>query len=135
MKNNWRPDGIGVSQGGDVGGDIQAADSYDIRFIHPDLPRAVITVWVYPVVRSDEQFDHDPPAGPFMIQVQTEYTICDDPKRPGDTEEWADADYEDLPAEYASLRSAERDAARIADQFDARKRLPARNWDGEVFRR
>jgi hypothetical protein len=134
MGNKWRPDGTGVSGGGDVGGDIQAADSYDIRFIHPDLPRAVITVWVYPVVADEKQFDHDPPDGPFTIQIQTEYTICDDVRDPGSTEEWADARYEDLPAKYASLRSAERDTARIADQFAAGKRLPARNWDGEVFR-
>jgi hypothetical protein len=130
MSGKWKPDGTGITSGGEVGGDIQAAGSYDIRFIHPDLPRAVITVWVYPVVDPDDgDFK-----GPFTIQIQTEYTICDDVRNPGSTEEWADARYEDLPAKYASLPSAERDTARIADQFAAGKRLPARNWDGKYFR-
>ena len=130
MKNNWHPDDTGVSGGGDVGGDIQASDSYDIRFVNPDLPRAVITVWVYPVADPDDgDF-----AGPFTIEIQTEYTICDDPKDPGSTEEWADARYEDLPAKFASLRAAEKAALAHARHYASGKRLPARNWNGEVFR-
>jgi hypothetical protein len=131
MKNNWKPDGTGVMNGGDVGGDIQVADSWDIRFVHPDLPRAVITVWVYPVAEDPEtQWE----TGPYKVDVQAEYTICDDPRNPGDTEEWADARYETEPGEHADLPAAERAARKIADQFAAGRRLPARNWDGKYFR-
>jgi hypothetical protein len=105
MSRNWwtRVDPR-VAPAGDVGGDGQLSEAYGARFWHPlaDGRFAVID-------RAFYVADHG--GGP-VLECQTEYLICRDWQRPGDTEERSDARYEehrDHPAtEAAAKRAAER---------------------------
>jgi hypothetical protein len=76
----WQADGRGVLDGGTCGGDIQAGNSYAVRFIRPDLPGSMITVTFYPVA--------DCPPG-FVVERQVEWLVCEDPADPGGTEVWS----------------------------------------------
>lgn len=117
----WKPVPPGVCQGPDVGGDIQAGDSWDIRFWRDDRRRAVVTVWIYPV-----QYDDRPG---YRVQVQTEITICTNRADPGNTERWADAFYYDRPAVHEKLSEAEDAARELAGQYAA-GRVHVTSWDG-----
>lgn len=117
----WKPVPPGVCQGGDVGGDIQAGDAWDIRFWRDDQPKAVVTVWVYPVQYADRPG--------YRVQVQTQLTICTDRQDPGSTEEWADAFYRDEPAVHKKLGEAERAARSLAEWYAAGC-VHVTGWDG-----
>jgi len=117
----WKPVPPGICQGGDVGGDIQAGDAWDIRFWRDDRPRAVVTVWIYPV-----KYDDRPG---YRAQVQTEITICADRTEPGSTEEWADAFYYDDPVVHKKLGEARRATRELAEQYAA-GRVHVTDWDG-----
>lgn len=117
----WKSVPPGTCQGGHVGGDIQAGTAWDVRFWRDDQPKAVATVWVYPV-----KYDDRPG---YRVQVQTELAICADRNEPGSTEEWADAFYRDENGVHKSLRDAERAARLLADRYAAgREHVTA--WDG-----
>jgi hypothetical protein len=109
----------------EAGGDIQAGDSWDIRFWRDNRPNAVVTVWVYPV-----QYDDKPG---YRVQVQTEATICADRNDPGNTEQWADAAFRDEPAVHGKLRNAERAARDLAGRYAA-GREHVIDWDGRDTR-
>jgi hypothetical protein len=125
MTARWRSVERRPRVGPDVGGDIQAGDSWDIRFWRDDRPQSVVTVWIYPV-----QYQNQPG---YRVQVQTEVTICTDRNRPGDTERWADAVYRDEPGEHRNLKDAGRAARALAERYAA-DRAHVTNWDGQSTR-
>ena len=85
-RSPWHPDGGGVTDGGDdCGGDVQAGNSYAVRFIRPDLLGSLITVTFYPV--------EDCPPG-FVVERQVEWLVCTDPADPGSTEIWSGYAYD-----------------------------------------
>lgn len=117
----WKSVPPGLCPGGDVGGDIQAGDAWDIRFWRDDQPKAVVTVWVYPVQRDGQRH--------YRVQAQTELTICTDRGDPGSTEEWADAFYYDEPGTHDTLSGAEQAARELAERYAA-GRVHVTSWDG-----
>jgi hypothetical protein len=126
----WTPEIPQISRGGDVGGDIQIGESWQLRFWNDTVPDGVIDVFIYVIDHALKTF---PPEGPseFGLQVQSEFTVCRDRTRPGDTEEWSDATYDDLPERYPGPQTAEVAARKLAAQYAAWKE-PA-NWDGEPW--
>lgn len=109
IDGSWQQDGSGVVDGGDIGGDIQAGNSYSIRYVRQDLPGSLITVTFYPV-----QYDGSEP-GEWSIQRQTEWLVCEDPADPGGTEIWSDGDYQDVACVDAdSVEVAEWEARDLA---------------------
>jgi hypothetical protein len=125
MAAKWRPTERRPRPGPDVGGDIQAGDSWDIRFWRDDRPHAVVTVWIYPVKYGSKPG--------YRVQVQTEATICTDRNDPGGTEAWADAVYRDEAAVHGNLREAERAARELAGRYAA-GREHVTGWDGRSMR-
>lgn len=91
----WRPHGT-VSVAGDIGGDIQAGEAYEKRFIHPKFAGRLVVVAVYPVF-GDGSNPMPPDVTVISLQVQIEYMICRDVDDPGSTEEWADYRYMSVP--------------------------------------
>lgn len=77
-----------VGPGGDCGGDIQAGDAYNARWLQPraDGGTAMVTRSYY-VADNDEA---------TYLECQTEYLVCSDPDDPGGTEVWADYRYREL---------------------------------------
>jgi hypothetical protein len=121
----WKPDGSGIRPGGDCGGDRQRGGSYSLRFRHPDLPGAVIIRTAY-AAESEYQ------PGEFFVQVQTEWILCTDPERPGDTETWSRAGYEDRDRTWATAGEAEADArGRVLG--DVAGDAYCLNWEGEPW--
>ena len=122
----WRPDGTGIQPGGDIGGDIQASDSYSVRFRHPDLPNAVITCTAY----AAEDADRNP--GEFFLQVETEYLTCTDPSDPGGTETWSDVTYDEEDGRIWDTAGEAEEAARqrAAEELGDADSL---EWDGEPW--
>ncbi|SRR6266496_3703138 len=119
----WQPDGRGVQPGGHAGGDIQAGDSYSVRYVRPDLPGSLITRTAYPV-----EYDHLP--GEFVIQIQTEWLVCTDPRDPGGTEIWSDYAYDDEGCPiYGSAAEAERAARRAASAMLGEAGI--HDWNGQ----
>jgi hypothetical protein len=118
----WRPDGTGVTSGGDCGGDDQRGGSYSVRFVRDDLPGSMITVSFYVIER-----------GPWRYGVdhKTEWMVCADPANRDDTEIWSDESYDAATDEvYTSpvtARAEARDLAQSAlDDADAYA-----DWDGQ----
>ena len=104
----WQADGTGVQPGGDIGGDIQAGDSYSVRYRRADLPGSMITWTAYPV-----EYDNCP--GEFVVQTQTEWLVCEDPSDPGGTEIWSEVSCKDDDgAIYDSAADAEAAACEAA---------------------
>jgi hypothetical protein len=123
----WQPDGTGVQPGGDIGGDIQAGDSYSVRFRNPGLPHAIITYTAYPAGESG------PDSGEFYVQAEIESLTCTDPADPGGTETWSEVEYPP-PGDgwYDSVAEAEEAARKDAASYlDYAYCL---DWDGEPFR-
>lgn len=131
MNSPWHPDGHGVTIGGDVGGDIQAGDSYEVRFVRDDMPGSLITVNVYAV---EPHFVGEPgPKGAgreYAIQTQTEYLVCADPSDPGGTEIWSEVEYEDWVLAYETLAEADQ-AARQSAEGERAHGVAAKEWDGK----
>lgn len=106
--SEWRADGTGVVSNGDCGGDIQAGDSYSVRYIRPDKPGSLITVTFYPV-------EYDELPGELAVQRQVEFMVCEDPSDPGGTEIWSDCLYDDVSYKVIDTAAeAEQDAREFA---------------------
>lgn len=137
MNNNvWYVVEPKMSEGGDVGGDIQAGPSHHLRFWNDALVNCVIDVHVYATARTDDNWDvpgeWPKNASGFGVQVQSEFCICGDRDEPFDTEEWSDATYENLPDEVTSLEDAKRLAGHLAREYaDGHVRAPT--WDGLIW--
>jgi hypothetical protein len=120
----WKAVEPGVCPAGDVGGDMQAGEAWDIRFWHVDRPGAVVTVWVYPV-------KHESRPG-YQVQALTQLTICTDRAEPGATEEWADTFSRDDPAVHSSPALAGTAARELARRYAAGQ-VHVTSWDGETW--
>ncbi len=119
----WQPDGSGVQPGGHVGGDIQRGESFNVRYVRPDLPGSMITRTAYPV-----EYDHLP--GEFVVQIQTEWLVCTDPRDPGGTEIWSDCAYDDEGAPiWSSAAEAEGAARRAASEMLGEAEI--HDWNGQ----
>lgn len=109
----------GPSRNGAHGGDRQASESWSRRFVRK-LPRAlfaVIDVDIY-LVQDDD--------GPVTLERETNYTLCTNPRRPGETEEWVDIRYS--PVDWQGTPT-ERDARAACAAVKARELT----WDGRPF--
>lgn len=97
--DTWTEDSIGLCEGGDVGGDLQASDSYERRFaiMLDNGEFAVLSFTGY------WAFDELPPVGvdynqnklPRNITVQVHYSHCTDLEDVGSSEGYADVRYWD----------------------------------------
>jgi hypothetical protein len=119
----WVPDGSGVLSGGDVGGDVQASDSWSVRFVPKAEPddglHGLITEYWYAEAMDD---------GTFGVTCQIEYMVCTDVEDPGGTETYAETDY-DTGADVRAYETAE--AAGTAAQYQAKQSTPdGYAWDG-----
>lgn len=128
MEVKWMEDGTGVQPGGDVGGDAQDGQSWSRRFVHPDVPGALINVYVYA--------SHDNPSRPgleWSAALQVEYMLCTDTADPGGTEVWADYLYRTLRMGYPSRAYAETAARRVLEEFPAASEAAKvyMGWGGE----
>lgn len=47
MKLAWQIDEMGVTEAGDVGGDVQVGGAWEARFVNPDSPRCMVVVTVF----------------------------------------------------------------------------------------
>jgi hypothetical protein len=123
----WQPDGTGVQPAGDIGGDIQAGDSYSVRFVNPGLPHAIITYTAYPAGESG------PDSADFYVQAEIESLICEDPADPGSTETWSEVEYHrpDDEAWYGTVTEAEEAARRAAARY--LEYAGYLDWNGEPF--
>jgi len=125
----WEQHGEIVRDAGDVGGDEQVGESSSMRFVNPDLPGRVITIYAYPVGVNHlgEDGDQIKVTG---IQSATEFMICTDVDNPGDTEIWSDYTYVDeVIRPFAELEAAERTAAGLLALADPKNI----DWNGEPF--
>lgn len=113
----WKRQGH-VQRGGHVGGDVQATESFSVRYTHTSRPGAVVDVYFYGVEDS----------GGFRVEAQIEHIVCEDPRRPGDTELWSNADYSRGRDRYRTAKDAEM-AARVAAE---RHRASDIRWDGRA---
>jgi hypothetical protein len=122
MNSPWHPDNHGVTAGGDIGGDIQAGDSYEVRFVRDDMPGSLITVTVYAVYWDENR--------EYATQTQIEWMVCGDPADPGGTEIWSDVVYDDGALVYDKLEQADH-AAREAAENELAHGAGAQGWDGQ----
>jgi hypothetical protein len=119
----WQPDGTGIQDGGDCGGDIQAGNSYSVRFTRRDMPGSLVTITFYPV-----EYDNCP--GEFVVQRQIEWMVCRDPRDPGSTEIWSDVEYDDVSDTVSgTVAGAEREACGKATY--ALGTADEIKWDGQ----
>jgi hypothetical protein len=128
----WIPDGTGVFEDdGQPGGDRQATKAFSIRYINDgfpggDPPGRVATVYFYGV---DTGAQIGEPTGTYRVECQIEKTVCRDPQHPGDTEEWADVEHEDVPGPvHTSWQAAEKRARELAYQHNTMWL----KWDGRA---
>lgn len=117
---NWDSDRK-ILSGGDIGGDHQAGGSYSLRYHLASDRTRIVTVYTYPVEKS---------RGRFQVEIQIEYLVCTDPRYPGDTERWANAEYENPPSEFRSLKKASDYAATLIRGHRARDIT----WNGKAPR-
>lgn len=114
---------------GDAGGDIQVGEAYDRRFLHPDKPGRVLTVYVYGVAYENDAIEGGLEYG---IEEMIERLACRDTDDPGGTEEWScDPQYTAIDG-YATLRNPE-EAERAAKKHLAKLDAGDLSWNGEKF--
>ena len=118
----WQAEAAGVVPGGDTGGDLQAGESFSVRFRRSDRPFAVLTRTACPC--------QDGRRGRFFVQVQTEFLVCAEPFDPGGTEIWSDMSLTDLPRAYRTASQAETAARDVAEEMLRDASLHV--WDGRV---
>jgi hypothetical protein len=135
MTTPWTRVEPAVAPGGDVGGDLQATESYSVQFLPGWEPadglHAMVTAYFYgayedPVTRPAGA----PPEG-FWVQQQTEFLICQDLDDPGGTEAWSDYRYYDWAARFPTAKEADRAARELAEQASETVAL---GWDGRATR-
>jgi hypothetical protein len=130
IETAWKDDGLGVTQAGDVGGEIQVGEAYSRRFVHSRLAGRAITVEAYGV--QGDATTPDIPEGVIRLQVRTELVVATDPDDLGGTEVWSDYEYSDLPehfdVDYTSVEAAETAARIYLRQLDPALHF---NWDGK----
>lgn len=119
----WKPDG-GIGPGADAGGDCQVGEAYDVRFLHPKIHGALVTVYAYAA-----EYDNNP--GEFLVQVQTEFLTCKDPADPGGTEKWSDTTYQNEDRIWGTLAEAGAAARRTAEKI--LKSAARVEWGGEEY--
>lgn len=82
--------------GGDVGGDLQASESFNRRFVYkpqPDVAEFHVLDFTAYWAIDNVNGDADDPSEPRGITVQVGYYVCTDPEDSGGTETWADYRY------------------------------------------
>ena len=117
----WAADGTGVQPGGDAGSDVQAGESYSVRYRRADRPGAMITRTAYPARVPGRPRE-------FFVQVETEWLVSIDPQDPGGTEIWSEYAFDDEPEIYLNAAEAEEAAVRVATGLLADS--CSQNWDG-----
>jgi hypothetical protein len=122
--DGWQPDGTGVVSAGDIGGDIQAGNSYSLRYVRADMPGSLITVSYY-----GAEYDECP--GEFIVQRQVEWMVCEDPADPGGTEIWSDVAYDDVTEMYLDTAGEADAEARQCVEEDAADGSGYFGWDGQ----
>lgn len=114
---HWRPDGTGLQPGGAVGGDVQATDSFSVRYTRSDRAGAVVTVYFYGIDREHR----------YAVETQIETVVCADPRDPGGTEQWSEVTYRVTDGQrFTTPHEAELHARALAEQHTGA--LIA--WDG-----
>jgi hypothetical protein len=109
MSDNWRPDGLGIVCGGEPGGDDQVGKAFSVRFRHTHRPGAMISQTAYAMsVAGDCE-------RPFLVRVEIDWLVSDDPEDLGSTERWSDC-YSYNAQSYRTVAEAERAARRLARQ-------------------
>lgn len=95
-----------VMEGGDVGGDLQISEVYEVRWYRQlvDGRFALVSRRYYVSAPSPHRFKADD----LFIECQTEYLVCTDLDDPGGTEDWSRYVYRDVvePVDSASNESA-----------------------------
>lgn len=127
--DGWHPDGTGVENAGDVGGDIQVGPAWSVRYVNDAKPRSLITTSVYAVDHNND--DPERRGEEYAWQAETEFLVCTDPADPGGTELWSDLDYEDGYFGYETLPEAESEARKVAENLNTEQAASAHKWDGE----
>lgn len=107
--HSWTEDGIGICPGGDVGGDVQASESWSRRFAQRTEGDAFIVLtfysyWAIDNINGDSNDDTEPRG----ITVAVEYMVCTDPDRPGETEVTSDTRYWDHQEDERTLTPEDR---------------------------
>lgn len=115
--SQWRHDGKGVLSNADCGGDIQAGESFSVRYVRPGR-RATITVSFYPV-------EYDELPGEFIVQRQVEWYLGG----PDGDEIWSDVDYDDVSLVMDTAAEAEQEARDFAN--GALTLGDTHGWDGQ----
>jgi hypothetical protein len=111
----------GPRPNGQPAGHRQLTDSWSRRFARQvnDTEYAVIEVDFYVADAFPEE------DGKVVLERQTSYTLCTDPRRPGETEHFSDSRYATLPS---SSTPTDADARRACAAFSIR----ACTWTGEI---
>jgi hypothetical protein len=118
----WREIGS-LSNGGDVGGDIQAGRTYARRFTRPAGPREHHVVDITYVAARDDEFVQGARLDEYWVSLYVEYILCTDPQQPGDTEIRGDVRSDDSDRKrnvYRTVRDAEKRAEKLARAIRAR---------------
>jgi hypothetical protein len=115
----WRRVNPSIASGGDVGGDVQATESYSVRFRPVSEPDdglfAMVTAYFYGAKLH----------GRCWVQEQVEFLVCSDPQDPGSSEVWSD--YRVMDHDQArSVGLADQAARDMAASLDGH----GLTWDG-----
>jgi|SRR5688572_14690364 len=102
--------------------DEQAGNAASARFVNPELPGCLVTVYAYGEMAEP---------GEIGLLSLTEFMICRDVDEPGSTEEWSTYQYGELDHRpLTSVQDAETVALAWVRAFDANRDI---HWDGKPF--
>ncbi|TDC02653.1 hypothetical protein E1091_00180 [Micromonospora fluostatini] len=94
--NRWvEVEPLGPQEAGSTGGDEQLSESWSRQFVLPANAEGltpVMTIHYYVALENHNDAD-----SAHLLRRQIEYTLCTDPKNPGDTERWSDYSYVRMP--------------------------------------
>lgn len=124
----WIRSGEIWADDGNPGGDEQVGKAASIRFVNPDLPGRMVTIYAYPhAPEGDDGHDLEN----LGVDTATEYMICRDLEDPGSTEEWSTYQYGTL--DTAPLRADVSVAESVAYLWTSVRKGDEIGWDGEPF--
>lgn len=119
--NGWRTDGY-VTRVAGGRADGQVSDFFVARFLHPDLPLALVTC------KSFARTGNPAARGVFYVTTEIEYLICSDPRRRATTATWHDITTEDEDGTWPNQTAAAVAAFDTARRW--RTAADTIDWDG-----
>jgi hypothetical protein len=125
LTSTWHLDGKGITDGGDVGGEIQVGKAWSVTYLRDDMPGSLIIETVC-VVKTPSGRGHG-----YAYETRSTYLVCTDPADPEGTKVWSHTEKDGSLCDYPTAKEASDDAWQVVLRINTDAQAGAHDgWDG-----